>query len=99
MARIGTIMNTTLTPIFYEVNNSFILPLFVGVLFLCFSWATGIILAILDKKSDENDKQILEAKLEDTEKISLSDVKEFKMDLWLVVISCMLSYINLFVFE
>lgn len=71
MARIGTILNTTLTPLLYEVNNNFILPLFVGLLFLCFSWITGIILAILDKKSDENDKQILEAKLEDTEKISL----------------------------
>ena len=98
MARIGTILNTNLTPALYELNNSFILPLFVGLLFLCFSWATGIILAIIDKKSDENDKQILEAKLEVTEKITLSDVKKFKLDFWLVVLSCMLSYINLFVF-
>ena len=56
MARIGTILNTSLTPKLYEINNSFVMPLFVGLLFLVFSWATGIILAIIDKKSDENDK-------------------------------------------
>ncbi len=98
MARIGTIINTALTPDLYNENNSFVLPLFVGLLFLGFSWATGILLAIIDKKSDQRDKQILEARLEDSEKISLSDMKDFKIDFWLVVFSCMLSYINLFVF-
>jgi len=56
LARVGTIINTTLTPALFHVNNSFTLPFFVGLLFLGFSWIMGIILAIMDKKSDERDR-------------------------------------------
>jgi hypothetical protein len=65
MSRIGTIINTTLTPRLYDVDNSFTLPFFVGIIFLAFSWVTGILLAIMDKKSDVRDKEIIEAKLDD----------------------------------
>lgn len=89
-------MNSAITPKVYDINKNISLSLIVGFLFLLVSWVSCIILAVMDKKSDERDKASAEIGVE-IEKISLKDCKEFKIDLAMVVFSCMVCYTNLFV--
>ena len=48
-------MNTILTPRIYERNNSFVEPLFVGLLFCVFSFLVGLILIWMDYESDKRE--------------------------------------------
>lgn len=62
---------------------------------LVLAWVDAIGLALLDKWSDKRDN--VEKKIEG-DKISLKDVKEFKLDFYLLTLSCLTCYSAFFLF-
>lgn len=62
---------------------------------LLVGWADTIGLAVIDKWSDKRDK--VEKKIEG-DKITLKDIKEFKLDFYLLTLSCLACYSAFFLF-
>jgi hypothetical protein len=89
-------MNSVITPKVYKIQGNITLSLMVGFGFLIVSWMSCLAMAIMDKKSDERDRN---KGTVEVEKITWKDCKEFKIDLLMVVFSCMVCYTNLFVFQ
>lgn len=96
-ARLGSALATFLLPAVYDAfDDSLTMAMLLGFIILLIAWADAISLAVLDKLSDKRDK--VEKKIEG-DKISLKDVKEFKLDFYLLTLSCLSCYTSFFVFQ
>lgn len=96
IARIGSVMNSALTPTLYSISNSYFLPLFVGLLLCVGSFLCGVALCILDKKAEKKEH---EKNQETSDKIRIKDLKTFKLMFWSMVLNCMLTYGSFYTFN
>lgn len=81
----------------YTVFDSNLTPPMVACFaLLVFSWAVSASLALLDKRSDQRDQ--VEEKIEG-DKISFKDMKEFKLEFYLLSLSCVACYCAFFLFQ
>lgn len=76
-------------------GDSLSASMFFCLALLLLAWADSIGLAVLDKASDKRDN--VETKIEG-DKISMKDVKEFKLDFYLLTLSCLTCYSAFFLF-
>ena len=96
IARIGSVMNSALTPILYNVNEGYFLPLFIGLLLCVGSFLCGLVLCYVDKKAEIQEKQKSQ---EESEKIQLSDLKSFSLLFWFLLLTCILTYGSFYTFN
>ncbi|XP_019850662.1 PREDICTED: major facilitator superfamily domain-containing protein 1-like [Amphimedon queenslandica] len=68
--------------------------LLVGFGFCIFSLITGVALGLFDRRA----ARIVKRKKGEGEKISLRDVKDFSLSLWLIFIVCVMYYVTVFPF-
>jgi len=90
IARLGSALNSGLSPILFTQTGDVWVPLLVGI-FLCIaSTCSGLCLNYMDKVSDEREGRTELAKVED--KVSWEDIKSFSTMYWLLVFDCLLIY-------
>ena len=53
---LASALNSITTPLIYDIYGSLALPLFVSVGICALSFVCAVLLAIMDKKADEDDK-------------------------------------------
>lgn len=54
-ARLGSTLNSNITPKLYEVSQGYFWPLFVGICFCVMSFVCGLALIWMDKESDRRE--------------------------------------------
>jgi len=54
-ARLGSTLNTFLTPKLYSINNSLVLPLFGGVIALVILLFNAIIIFMIDRRAEKQE--------------------------------------------
>lgn len=101
IARIGSVMNSALTPLLYSLNNGYFLPLFIGLLLCVASFLCGVVLCYIDRKAEnlEKEKQMGHEGEQETEKIKLSDLKGFSLLFWSLLLTCILTYGSFYTFN
>ena len=97
IARIGSVMNSALTPVLYDLNKGYFLPLFIGLLLCVGSFLCGVVLCYIDKKGEDLDKG--HEGEQETEKIKLSDLKNFSLLFWSLLLTCILTYGSFYTFN
>lgn len=73
MSRLGSSINSAITPVLFNPSHSypFFLPTFVGMLSCVFSWLSGLGMIWMDKESDRR-----EGKIKDDLRSSVIDESE-----------------------
>lgn len=100
IARIGSVISSALTPRFYSLNNGYFLPLFIGVLLCAASFLCGVVLCYIDRKAESLEKENQKEKgQQETEKIKLSDLKNFSLIFWSLLLTCILTYGSFYTFN
>lgn len=68
-------------------------------MFVCgFGLLSAIGLTLLDKKADQVDGESAAGKISEDEKFRWRDLKKFGLAYWLIVFSCVLTYMAIFPF-
>ena len=112
VCRLGSMMNSYLTPKIYNWSGNLGFPLLIGTYACVFSCLCGIGIAWMDFESDKRDKILSDASLlsaqtdqsasvtveEVPKRIKLSDLTKFSGMYWIMNISCMLIYCGYFCF-
>ena len=105
--RMGSLLNSSLTPYLFNKTQDYILPMSIGLLICVFSWFCGIALNYMDKISDMREGKIVEVDEDEDQEvegqkkgicINFKDFCEFKSIYWLIIIVLALSYGSLFTF-
>lgn len=102
MARIGSTVNMNLMEPLYNWIDTKVdhektlgVSLFLAAFTCLFSLGCAIVLAYLDKRAEV----ILDRKKEDSEeKVKITDVKHFSLQLWLIFLICVAYYVAVFPF-
>lgn len=94
ISRLGSTVNTALTPQFYDATDGYFLPFFVGLILCCLSFIAGLGLCWMDRESDRREGKLKGGANEpdESEQIKLSDLKNFNLTFWLLAVNCMLIY-------
>lgn len=100
VARLGSTVNTALTPWIYEGTRSYTISLLVGVILCVASFACGLVLCWMDKESDRREgKDGKKDEGSEEESIRFSDFKNLNSSFWLLTLNCMLIYGAFFTFN
>lgn len=102
VSRVGSTVNMNINQKLYDRPFASINPdyvrlgtvLFFGLGFCLLSLGCGVILGLFDKRAE----RILQRKKGEGEKISLWDIKDFPLTLWIVFIVCVTYYVAIFPF-
>lgn len=98
ISRLGSVLNNIIEPALYEGTGSVVWGLWVGVIICGMSLCLGLGLCYYDRKRDVK-LGIQNQKLEDIDKVRLSDILSFKLSYWLIVINCFVVYICIMPFN
>ncbi len=107
-SRLGSSVNSALTPILYASQKDgahpFFLPTLVGLIACVLSWFAGLGMIYMDRESDRREGKLREDKMtssimEDNEQVRLSDLKNFSGQFWILVLTCALIYGSFFSFN
>ncbi|CAD8104530.1 unnamed protein product [Paramecium sonneborni] len=89
--RLGSVLGVNLLRYTYvQFNESFQSCMMICCLIILIVWGVSFIQIEMDKISDFRDGQI--KKDEEQSNVSLADIKQFKLDFYLVSLTCVLSY-------
>jgi nitrate/nitrite transporter NarK len=100
IARLGSILNFLIEPFIVEKSNSLYLGLWIGLaVAVVFCVIFVILLNILDKEKDLRLGIIEKRHLSASEKVNLSDIKDFPLSFWLLGINCMVGSILIYCFN
>jgi len=88
VARLGSSLNSVLSPKIYHWREELGDAFFVGVLLCIVSWIGSIVLAYIDKKADAQEGGVKT----EVEKIRMQDFKEFTRLFYLLMFNCFLIY-------
>lgn len=101
--RIGSFLNSFLSPRLYQINHTFTLPLFVGLILCCYSFACAFFLTIMDKEADKREGKISHVSIEleqdgkaAKEKGKLAIFTKFGKVYWMLAAIFSLGYGSLF---
>ena len=94
VSRLGSTVNTALTPRLYDGSGGFFLPLFVGLILCCVSFVSGLGLCWMDREADRREGKLKGGANEpdESDQIKFSDLKNFNSTFWLLTLNCMLIY-------
>jgi uncharacterized membrane protein (DUF485 family) len=93
VARLGSTLNSIITPMVYDNTNSITDCLIIGIGLCIFSWVSGLILIWMDKESDRREGKIKTASfIEPEEEINLRDIFKFDKIFWVLCVNCVLIY-------
>lgn len=95
IARLGSVINGWVVPAVYSsagLGNA----LMVGAVICGASAVAAFVLVILDKRAEQSNPNGDKAKLSDEDKFKFSDLLEFKVAFWLLVLSCLVTYMSVF---
>ena len=94
IARLGSTVNTALTPRLYDGSGGFFVPLFVGLIICIASFVCGLALCWMDREADRREGKLKGGANEpdESDQIKLSDLKNFNLTFWLLTLNCMLIY-------
>lgn len=96
--RMGSLLNSSLTPYFFSITNNYVLPLSIGLVFTVFSWLCGLAINYMDKESDKREGKILEVDEEEEDEdrvdhtINCKVFTEFKLIYWLIILVLAFCY-------
>ena len=91
IGRIGSAVNSALTPRIYESTQKIWAPCLFGGGVCIFALLCGLLLSFMDKISDRREKQASDVS-DPSNKISCSDIKRFNLLYWLLTLNCGLIY-------
>jgi MFS family permease len=102
VSRIGSTVNMNINQKLYShsfdnVNPDFVrlgVVLFIGLGFCLLSLLAGVVLGLFDKRAEI----ITKRKSGDGERISLKDIKDFPLRLWIIFLVCVCYYVTVFPF-
>lgn len=107
-SRLGSSVNSALTPILYSSQKStahpFFLPTLVGLIACVLSWFAGLGMIYMDRESDRREGKLQEDQrrssfIDDNEQVRISDIKNFSSQFWILVLNCALIYGSFFSFN
>jgi len=88
VARLGSSLNSFLSPKIYHWTDKLEAPFFAGVVLCVVSWVGSLMLSYIDKKADEEEGDVNT----EVEKINFKDFKEFTRLFYLLMFNCFLIY-------
>lgn len=94
MSRLGSTINGIIVPVVYD-SGGLGAALLVGFIICLFSLGTAICLILMDRHADKVDGDAGKM-ISDEDKFRPSDLKTFKLEFWLVVLNCVLTYSAIF---
>jgi MFS family permease len=100
VARLGSVINAAIIPTIYA-QHGLGLALGLGLILCGFSLLNAFGIMCVDKKAEEEEKQLAGSNAEvaqvgDDSKFKLSDILNFKISYWLLTGSCVLTYMSVF---
>lgn len=95
IARLGSVINGLVVPPVYS-SSDLGTALMVGAIICGASAVAAVFLVILDKKAEDLDPNGKKAQLSDEDKFQCSDLLSFKLPFWLLVLSCLVTYMSVF---
>lgn len=95
IARLGSVINGLVVPRVYTATNLGT-ALMVGAIVCGGSAIAAVFLVILDRKAEKMNPNGNKATLSDDEKFKCSDLLTFKLPFWLLVLSCLVTYMSVF---
>ena len=95
IARLGSVINGLVVPRVYDASNLGT-ALMVGAIICGGSAVAAVFLVILDKKAEDMDPNGKKATLSDDDKFQFKDLLSFKLPFWLLVVSCLVTYMSVF---
>lgn len=109
IGRLGSSLNSFISPKIYTASQKVWLPCLIGMILCAVSFFTGIILAYMDRVSDEREGVLKTApQAGDEEKGSESEeessifswqaIKSFRLIFWLLLLNCGLIYTGFYAF-
>ena len=84
-------LNAAITPNLYAISSTYFPPLFVGVILCVLTYVAGALLCHLDKVADKIEGKH-DLKLGESERVHLSDLKNFNLTYWLLTLEIALIY-------
>ena len=96
-ARLGSAVNNWTEPALVK-STSLGFGLLVGFFVCAYSFATTIGIIIMERVADKRDKSAGAQLVDDTERVSLSDIKSFNRFYWLITANCVIVYMGIFPF-
>eukprot|EP01016_Furgasonia_blochmanni_P008234 TRINITY_DN13316_c0_g1_i1.p1 TRINITY_DN13316_c0_g1~~TRINITY_DN13316_c0_g1_i1.p1 ORF type:complete len:520 (-),score=13.91 TRINITY_DN13316_c0_g1_i1:12-1571(-) len=98
LSRAGSSFNSWLTPKTYSWTGSLGWSLSVSVIVLAVGLLSGSGFCIIDRKKDQQEGKEVGARIDDSEKVMLSSIKEFGRLFWFLVAICLMIYSSFFPF-
>jgi MFS family permease len=95
IARLGSVVNGWVVPRVFAsagLGNA----LMVGAVICVASTVAAFFLVALDKKAEKLDPNGAKAQLSDDDRLQFSDLLHFKLPFWLLVLSCLVTYMSVF---
>lgn len=92
ICRLGSSLNSFLSPLLYEYLKNLGGVSFAGLAFLIISLVCGVFLIKMDEK------YLKEEKFENTEKIEVKDIKQLNSSFWLMYLNAILCFMSFFSF-
>lgn len=95
IARLGSVLNGIfISRIVENHDNTIGFALYVGFIVCLVSLSCAVCLSVIDKYADTKDGNAV--KLGEEDKFKWSDLKEFNLNFWLIVASCVFVYMSIF---
>lgn len=95
ISRLGSVVNGDTVPVL-TANEGMTFAYLVGGFICLFSLGNAIGLITLDKWAEKKNPNAEKATLSDEEKFKFSDLKRFRLAFWLLVGSCVVTYMSVF---
>jgi hypothetical protein len=95
ISRLGSVVNGDTIPVL-TANEGMTFAYLVGGFICLFSLGNAIGLITLDKWAEKKNPNAEKATLSDEEKFKFSDLKRFRLAFWLLVGSCVVTYMSVF---
>lgn len=95
IARLGSVINGLIVPPVANKTNLGT-ALMVGAIICGASAVAAVFLVILDKKAEKMNPDGAKATVSDDDKFKWADLLEFKLPFWLLVLSCLVTYMSVF---
>lgn len=92
ICRLGSSLNSYLSPLFFEKSNSLGNVSFIGLIFIVISLLCGFVLIRMDSK------YLKGVEYENNEKIELKDIKKLKLNFWTLYMNAILCFMSFFSF-
>lgn len=99
LARLGSSLNSVMSPWLYEqFGKKLVYPMAIGVGWTLFSLGSAVITNIFDYKADKDEGIEQKQLTDESDQVRISDVKDFPLSYWLLLIICLCIYSSFFPF-